>query len=429
MRSIRDSIAGLMGMVLIAALALAALKTDSEAWAGGAAMATCGILGLCVVGLVCRDQAERPRWLGRALFGWGYLAFALWLMHDSRWLPTIALLDALWGAFNLPIPPSALTKVPPNPSSSYIFELTGHCLWALALAALGGEAAAWLFVRRQPDETTEKATASAVAGAPASQPRPLLVAATGLALVTLTAALFVGLKPWLWAGMTFLFACGFLGVLVLGAILSPAGRRATWLGPALFGVGYLVLAFEWRPYETRWPPLPTVLLLEEMRPLLPARLGGYPFTTDKTAIANNRLLARLEQPIPVHFPTQTPLADVLQYVQAAAEKRDGEPLPIYVDPVGLSEAEKSLNSTVAVDLEGVALKHVLLACLKQLGLEYCVTDGYVTITAPSKIDRPPPGQDPYMIVGQCLLAMVAAMIGALASLIVTRREPRPAPGI
>ncbi|HKI17391.1 MAG TPA: hypothetical protein VKA15_05905 [Isosphaeraceae bacterium] len=43
-------------------------------------------------------------------------------------------------------------------------------------------------------------------------------------------------------------------------------------------------------------------------------------------------------------------------------------IPIYVDPVGLQEAEKSMTSTVTIDLEQVPLRASLRLLLQQLGL-------------------------------------------------------------
>jgi hypothetical protein len=69
MRFVRASIAGLMGAVLIAALGLTALRSASDTWSGATLLVTCGVLGLAVVGVVCRDAAERAWWLGFLLFG------------------------------------------------------------------------------------------------------------------------------------------------------------------------------------------------------------------------------------------------------------------------------------------------------------------------------------------------------------------------
>lgn len=421
MRSMRESMAGLMGLVLIVGLALAALKSDSVAWAGATLLATCAILGLCVVGVACRDKADRPRWLGAALFGWGYFAIAFWLIQDWRNLPTITLLDFVWTAFKLPIPDKANYRLG-LPSSSSNYERTAHSLWALAFATLGGAFSPWLFRGRGGDQAIDQAAAPP---APLSRHRPLFVSLTGLGVVAFTAITLVRLKPGIWAGLVFMVTCGFLGILVLGACLRPADRRADWLGTALFGVGYLILAFGWQPHEMRWPPLPTVMMLDELRPSIPTSLSGYPFTTDRVSVANRRILRTLEQSVPLHFPNETPLDVVLKRIQEEIIKSNEKGIPIYVDPVGLSEANRSMASTLTVDLEGVALQHGLRACLKRLDLDYQVKDGYLMITSPSYIDRPPSGLDPYMTVGQCLLAMVAAAAGAGASLIVTGRNPTP----
>ncbi len=83
-QTIRFSIAGLMGIVLVAAIGLAALRNASETWAGVMLLLTCGALALAVVGVVCRAEAERAWWLGFALFGWGYLALAFWSWNNDR---------------------------------------------------------------------------------------------------------------------------------------------------------------------------------------------------------------------------------------------------------------------------------------------------------------------------------------------------------
>ena len=93
MSLIRASIAGLMGAVLIAALGLTALRSASDTWSGATLLATCGVLGLAVVGTVCRDAAERAWWLGFTVFGWGYLAMAFWSPVDTTKLPTFTLLE------------------------------------------------------------------------------------------------------------------------------------------------------------------------------------------------------------------------------------------------------------------------------------------------------------------------------------------------
>jgi hypothetical protein len=100
------------------------------------------------------------------------------------------------------------------------------------------------------------------------------------------------------------------------------------------------------------------------------------------------ILEALEKPVPMSFPNETPLEDVLKHVKASTEEVRGEGIPIYVDPVGLQEAEKSMSSTVTLDIQGVPLKTTLRLALKQLGLEYSVHEGVLTITSEGHSDRP-----------------------------------------
>ena len=100
------------------------------------------------------------------------------------------------------------------------------------------------------------------------------------------------------------------------------------------------------------------------------------------------ILFKLEEPISMSFANETPLEDVLKYIRSATQCPNDSGLPIYVDPVGLNEAEKSLTSPVTLDLEGVPLNATLRLLLKQLGLTYTVKDGLLTITSESSEDQP-----------------------------------------
>ena len=111
-----------------------------------------------------------------------------------------------------------------------------------------------------------------------------------------------------------------------------------------------------------------------------ARLAAGLSTWDKNP-KNEAVLTKLEEPISMSFANETPLEDVLKYIKQATVKPGQAPIPIYVDPVGLQQAERSLNSTVQLDLEGVPLKTSLRLILKQLGLAYCIRDGVLIISS------------------------------------------------
>jgi hypothetical protein len=97
------------------------------------------------------------------------------------------------------------------------------------------------------------------------------------------------------------------------------------------------------------------------------------------------VLARLDEPISMSFANDTPLQDVLKYIKAATTGPNRPGIPIYVVPAGLQEADRSMKSTIRIDLEGVPLKTTLRLLLKQLGLAYVVKDGSVLINSPHGI--------------------------------------------
>jgi hypothetical protein len=104
-----------------------------------------------------------------------------------------------------------------------------------------------------------------------------------------------------------------------------------------------------------------------------------------------RTWIKLQQKVPMNFPKDTPLEDVLKYVRSATvgrEKGDG-PIPIYVDPIGLQEAEKTMKSPVALEIEGVPLATSLRLALRPLNLMFFVQkDGLLIITCTESKDLP-----------------------------------------
>jgi len=104
---------------------------------------------------------------------------------------------------------------------------------------------------------------------------------------------------------------------------------------------------------------------------------------------SRRILAKLEDLVPMSFLEETPLEEVLKHVkQATASPELADGIPIYVDPIGLQEAEKSMTSTVRnMDLKGVPLRRTLQLLLKQLDLIYFVEDGILCITSGESGDQ------------------------------------------
>src|SRR5262249_4342005 len=156
--------------------------------------------------------------------------------------------------------------------------------------------------------------------------------------------------------------------------------------------GYLLLTLGRSPSPAARPCLYLVTdqFLNALRP-------WFPPIPKSIALANARILEALDQPIPMRFPNETPLDDVLKYIKHSTTTPTYPGIPIYVEPMGLQEAERTLNSTIAIDLEGVPLKTTLRLGLKQLGLDYSVRDGFLEITSEDQVLSDL--EDPFLIMG------------------------------
>jgi len=93
------------------------------------------------------------------------------------------------------------------------------------------------------------------------------------------------------------------------------------------------------------------------------------------------ILSILELPLAMNFPNEQPLEDVLKYIRQMTQGGKSNGIPIYVDPIGLQEAEKTMTSPITLDLDGVPLRRTLQLMLKQIGLVYFVDDGLLVITS------------------------------------------------
>jgi RNA polymerase sigma factor (sigma-70 family) len=125
------------------------------------------------------------------------------------------------------------------------------------------------------------------------------------------------------------------------------------------------------------------------------QVPGHGSSKDARSLA---AIKKLDDPVEMSFANETPLEDVLKYVKEVTKSPEfPKGIPIYVDPVGLQEAEKTLTSPIAIDLDGVPLRRTLHLLLRQLGLCYRVDDGMIYITAEFSEDAgplPPPIRDP-----------------------------------
>ena len=104
-------------------------------------------------------------------------------------------------------------------------------------------------------------------------------------------------------------------------------------------------------------------------------------------VRNQAILAELEQPVAMTFSNPTSLHDLMTYIKKATihEPEFPQGLPIYVDPVGLQDADKTMASPVAIHLSGVPLRTTLALVLDQLGLIFRVRSGVLVIIDPDAV--------------------------------------------
>ena len=423
MQAMRFPIKGLMGVVLVVALGLAASRNVSDTWAGVMFLLTCGVLCLAVVGVVCRHDDERAWWLGFSLFGWGYLQLSLWTKvglgrddeparrdrgaaGNARFDSAAAWGGGMGGAF------AGGFGVPPV----YLLQEIAHCLWALVAALVGGFFARVLF-----GGSTTRAASIDLPTQTANQTRrvwwlwPAAVGGAGVLLMLILALAGSRSSPGFWVGATFLLTCALLGLTILGAIGEHGRGRQVWLGAAIFGISYMAMAFGRSLDRETWPSLPTDHLLQTLRPWFPPVVSGFPTSSDGVAAVNARIWEMLQRPVPMRFAEETPIEDVLKHIQTNTRGADPRGLPLYVEPIGLQAAEKTMASTIMkIDLEGVPLKTSLRLCLAQLDLTYLIRDGVLVITSEQIADTPI-YQDPFLIAGHCVLALLAAGFGGVAA--------------
>jgi hypothetical protein len=96
----------------------------------------------------------------------------------------------------------------------------------------------------------------------------------------------------------------------------------------------------------------------------------------------------LDEPIALTYADGAPLDVVLKEIEQKTTKTPKLPklptgIPIYVDPLGLQEAEKSLNSEVKrpPSADRLTLGEHLKGILDPLGLAYTTKDGFLMITS------------------------------------------------
>jgi hypothetical protein len=223
-----------------------------------------------------------------------------------------------------------------------------------------------------------------------------------------------------------------LAFATLAIIYRTREGRAYWLGFALFGWGYLALTWEsWLGQSGNRPEMLTSIALDHLGAWFhhtsAPQTALWPFTGPTSRDFQTRLtLTRLEEPVSMSFAQGIPLEDALKYIKSATTGPRDHGMEIYVDPVALNEAGKTMTSPVTLDVEGAPLRVTLRLLLKQLDLGYVVQDGLLKIGKASTVSS----ATPFRRMGHCYWALLAAFCGGFAgrALHSTRTRATAPPG-
>jgi hypothetical protein len=109
----------------------------------------------------------------------------------------------------------------------------------------------------------------------------------------------------------------------------------------------------------------------------------------------------LDQPLVLTYPDGASLEDVLKELIRITTGKPKLPsgIPIYVDPVGLQEAERTMESPVRKPESAaqLTLGEHLRRILEPLGLAYVIKDGFLMVTSTESVDAPTgEREDPYL---------------------------------
>ncbi len=431
-------------MVLIASVGAALYRAPTSFQAGPIFLATIAGLSLAVVAAIERGGARRAWWLGFAVFGWGHLASAILAIRPmpGPWTATARRL------FQLRLYLVPLTFTRPSVSwadNAHVSIQIAHSLWTLAAACAGG-AIAWLVFARRPDPSDD----------PGPTPTGLLririsdLILPALILTCGVAAIRSGPDGDAWAGATFWLTAILVGLAGLRAILGDGPRRRAGFAAALFGVVYLLLVFGRGPYQASnlsvrpvlsyYQPMPTSYLLNDLRPWAVGLVGrrGGPDTLATRA---------LDRPMGSEIPPSGLLVDILKAIHESTATPDYPGLPIYLDPIALMDVEKTPQWEVRFESEGLSLREALRRMLEPLKLKFLVVDGCVHIIAdpdlvrsgdpevvpaytrwddPASARIETDAEDPYLVAGHCLLAMLTmGLVAVAASRVAGAVEVRP----
>ena len=250
---------------------------------------------------------------------------------------------------------------------------------------------------------------------------PAIAGVLGLGVV---ATLLAG---WRWtpevvAGSIFLLSWALAGLALLGALFGSGRGREAWIGAASLGLGYLVMTFSLLG-SSQWPTNHLIdALVRTDDPRTADEEMGEVLTNDE---ASRKARQALERPVSIPYREGTTLRVFLDRIGESGREMMGEPLRIQATSELFSFRPADLDALrVFIEGEHMPARDALRIGLAPLGLTYRVQSGTIRIY-PDASQPPPYAEDPIMIAGHSLIALLAMAFGGVVAPVVAGLLKRP----
>ncbi|WP_435018938.1 hypothetical protein TA3x_000928 [Tundrisphaera sp. TA3] len=97
-----------------------------------------------------------------------------------------------------------------------------------------------------------------------------------------------------------------------------------------------------------------------------------------------RVWVKLQDVVEVRFGDGTSLENIIKFVRESTKDSARFPkgIPVYVNPQGLRDEDKTMQSEITIELDGLPLGKTFAIALSQLGLVYTIEPaGYIEVTS------------------------------------------------
>jgi RNA polymerase sigma factor (sigma-70 family) len=103
------------------------------------------------------------------------------------------------------------------------------------------------------------------------------------------------------------------------------------------------------------------------------------------AVKNAQIRQKLDSVIDVVYPEGGTLEVLLKHIKKVTTDQNYPGIPIYVDPKGLGEVNKTMSDEIKLDFKQKSIRTILYTALRKMGLSYCVHDGFLMVSSRDEI--------------------------------------------